>query len=458
MIKRLFFLVGFLLSLLAPVAYGQVRPPSKAPIPFFKRKAETPNIILIVADDLGYGDLGCYGQNQIKTPNLDRVAAEGMQFMQAYAGNTVCIPSRCALMTGLHSGHGQLRSNEQQPLAADTLTLARVAHAKGYTTCALGKWALGGPGTSGAPSKQGFDEWYGYPDQVSAHNYYPTELWRNDEASPRIVFGNINGKSDSYAPDLFVKAAVNFIKINEYDPFFLYLATTIPHANNELGTNGMQVPSLGSYRQESWPPAEKAKAAMISRLDDQVGRVFAELQKLHIDQDTVVIITSDNGPHSEGGVHSQFHHSSGRLRGQKRDLYEGGIRVPFIVRWPGHIKPGTTNGLPIALWDVLPTMAELLGLNPPKDIDGLSFAPVLFGHGPREQHDFLYWEFHEKGYQRAARMDHWKAVQLGPDQPLEIYDLQADPGETHNLAGEQPEIVAKFAEYLKRAANPFTGN
>ena len=455
---RTSFLVGCFLCILPFDVSAQVPSTNKAPIPFFKRKGETPNIILIVADDLGYGDLGCYGQNQIKTPNLDRVAAEGMQFMQAYAGNTVCIPSRCALMTGLHSGHGQLRSNEQLPLASDTVTLAKVAHTKGYITCALGKWALGSPGSSGTPTKQGFDEWYGYPDQVSAHNYYPAELWRNDETSPRIVLGNINGKTDNYAPDLFAKAAANFIKINEYDPFFLYLATTIPHANNELGTNGMQVPFLGSYRSESWPPAEKAKAAMISRLDDQVGLIFAELQKRHLDQDTIVIFTSDNGPHSEGGVHSQFHHSSARLRGQKRDLYEGGIRVPFIVRWPGHIKPGTTNGLPIALWDVLPTMAELLGLTPQKDIDGLSFAPVLFGHEPRERHDFLYWEFHEKGYQRAARMDHWKAVQLGPEQPLEIYDLQADPGETRNLAGEKPEIVAKFTEYLKSAAKPYAGN
>jgi arylsulfatase A-like enzyme len=430
---------------------------NRPPIRGFERKAKTPNIILIVADDLGYGDLGCYGQTRIRTPNLDRVAAEGMQFMQAYAGNTVCIPSRCALMTGLHSGHGQLRSNDEKPLASDTVTLARVAHAAGYATCAVGKWALGAPGTSGAPARQGFDEWYGYPDQVSAHNYYPAELWRNDEATARIILGNANGKTQSYAPDLFVKAAQNFIKINQYEPFFLYLATTIPHANNELGTNGMQVPSLGAYRREAWPAAEQAKAAMITRLDDHVGQVFTELERRNLDRDTLVIITSDNGPHSEGGVQSSFHRSAGRLRGQKRDLYEGGIRVPFIVRWPGHIKPGTTNGLPVALWDLLPTMAELVGVTPPANLDGISFAPSLFGKEPSRRHEFLYWEFHERGYQRAARMGSWKAVQLGPDQQLELYQLDIDPEESRNVAAKNPEIVEKFTEYFRTAADPFPG-
>jgi arylsulfatase A-like enzyme len=449
-LKPLQFLVGLMLSSLA-LAQNAPRPP----IPGFERKATTPNIILIVADDLGYGDLGCYGQTRIRTPNLDRVAAEGMQFMQTYAGNTVCIPSRCALMTGLHSGHGQLRSNEEKPLLADTVTLARVAQAAGYSTCALGKWALGAPGTSGAAARQGFDEWYGYPDQLSAHNYYPAELWRNDEATPRVILGNVNGKTQSYAPDLFVKAANNFIKIHQYDPFFLYLATTIPHANNELGTNGMQVPGLGAYRREAWPPAEQAKAAMITRFDDHVGQIFTELERRNLDRDTLVIITSDNGPHSEGGVQSDFHRSSGRLRGQKRDLYEGGIRVPFIVRWPGHIKPGSTNGLPLALWDILPTVAELIGISPPPTIDGLSFAPVLFGKEPLRQHEFLYWEFHERGYQRAARMGPWKCVQLGLQKPMELYHLESDPGESRNVAADHPEIVEKFTTYFRTAAHPY---
>lgn len=425
-------------------------------IPVYHRTAKTPNIVLILADDLGYGDIGCYGQSRIETPNLDRAAAEGMQFMQAYAGSTVCMPSRCALMTGLHSGHGQLRSNDGGALKPDTITLARVTHAAGYLNCALGKWALGNPGSGGDPIHQGFNEWFGYPDQVSAHNYYPTELWRNDEATPRLIPANALDRKQEYAPDLFVAAANRFIRLNEFEPFFVYLATTLPHANNELGTNGMEVPSLGRFRKEPWPAAEQAKAAMISRLDDQVGMVFSELEKHHIDQETLVIITSDNGPHSEGGVDSRFHHSSGRLRGQKRDLYEGGIRVPFIVRWPGHIHPGTTNGLPIAFWDVLPTVAELLGLEPPKDIDGLSFAPTLFGREPIRKHEFFYWECHERGYQKAARMGDWKAVQKGPDEPLELYNLVIDLGETANVADAHPDIVQKLADYLKSAANPYT--
>lgn len=449
-------LVPFRFPLLLLAILGvHVQSATPPPLRIYQRTAATPNIIIILADDLGYGDLGCYGQTQIRTPNMDRAAAEGIQFMQAYAGNTVCIPSRCTLLTGLHSGHGQLRSNEQRPLAENTLTLARVAHAKGYITAVLGKWALGSPESTGAPARQGFDEWFGYPDQVSAHNYYPVELWRNDETTPRLIPGNANGRKKDYAPDLFITAAKNFIKINEYEPFFLYLSTTIPHANNELGTNGMEVPSLGSYRQMPWPAAERAKAAMITRLDDQVGMIFSELQKRNLDTNTLVIITSDNGPHSEGGVQSQFHHSSGKLRGQKRDLYEGGIRVPFIVRWPGHIAPGKTNGLPIAFWDILPTVSELVGLSPPKDIDGISFAPILLGMAPRQEHEFLYWEFHERGYQRAARSGRWKAVQTALDNAIELYDLESDPGESNNVAGSHPEQITRFTEYFKTAAAPF---
>lgn len=417
------------------------------------RTAKTPNVVIILADDLGYGDLGCYGQSEIKTPNIDRLAAEGMLFTQAYAGNTVCAPSRCALMTGRHSGHGQVRSNTQAPLAAETPNLPRVFHAAGYVNAAIGKWALGWEGSSGQPNRQGFDEFLGFYDQRHAHTYYPAWLWRNERTW--IWMENANGKHKGYAPDLFMLASTNFIRINEYSPFFLYLASTIPHANNELGTNGMEVPSYSIYKDKPWPLPEKGKAAMITRLDAHVRRVMETLAKHNLDNDTIVIFTSDNGPHAESGVDPAFFHSSGPFRGIKRDLYEGGIRVPFIVRWPGHIRPNSTNALPVAFWDVLPTVAELVGVAAPKGIDGLSFAPSLLGGEPVQKHECFYWESHERGYQRAARCGDWKAVKPKADQPAEIYNLATDPGETHDVAAANPDIAAKMEKYMEEAADPF---
>lgn len=417
------------------------------------RRTTLPSVILIVADDLGYGDLGCYGQTKIKTPNLDRLAAEGMKFTQAYAGNTVCAPSRCSLMTGKHTGHSRTRSNAQVPLEPDDVTVAEVLRTAGYRTGAVGKWALGWEGTTGHPNQQGFEQYLGWLDQSHAHDYYPSFLWRNNERFE--LPGNVGGKRAEYSHEWLTKFATNFVRIYEDQPFFLYFTPTIPHANNERGTNGMEVPSLGNYAKESWPGPEKGKAAMITYLDTMVGTLLADLKRRKIDDDTLVIFTSDNGPHQEGGVKPAFFQSSGPLRGIKRDLTEGGIRVPFIARWPGQIRAGVTNSQPIAFWDVLPTLAEIGRAAKSRKLDGISFAPTLFGRKQTNQHEFFYWEFHERGYQKAARTGDWKGLKLGPEKPLELYHLANDPGETNNVAAANPDIVAKIEDYLAKAADEF---
>jgi len=413
------------------------------------RAPAKPNIIFILADDLGYGDLGCYGQKKIRTPNLDRLAADGMRFTQCYAGSTVCAPSRCCLMTGVHTGHARIRGNARLALEPGDLTVAETLKPAGYTTGAFGKWGLGNEGSTGIPNRHGFDEWFGYLDQVHAHNYYPEFLWRNERQWQ--MRGNLNGQKSDYSPDWFTRAATNFMRVNQRHPFFLYLAYTIPHANNELKDKGMEVPSDVPYSKEDWPQQEKNKAAMITRLDSDVGKLLEKLKQLKLDQDTVIFFSSDNGPHREGGVDPGFFQSSGPLRGLKRDLYEGGIRVPMIVRWLGRIKAATTNDQVWAFWDFLPTAAEIAGLKPPPGIDGISMLPTLLGTKQTNQHEFLYWEFHERGFQQAARMGDWKAVKSATDKPLELYDLKSDWGEKTNVADQHPEIVARMEGYLRTA-------
>ncbi len=408
-----------------------------------------PNIIFILADDLGYGDLGCYGQEKIRTPNLDRLAAEGMRFTQCYAGSTVCAPSRCCLLTGMHSGHGRIRGNARVPLEPGDLTVAEILKPAAYKTAVFGKWGLGNEGTTGIPNKHGFDEWFGYLDQVHAHNYYPEFLWRNERQWQ--LRGNVNGQKGFYSHDWFTRTATNFIRINQKRQFFLYLAYTIPHANNELKDKGMEVPSDAPYSKEAWPQQEKNKAAMITRLDSDVGKLLDLLKQLKVDQNTIVFFSSDNGPHQEGGVDPKFFRSSGPLRGIKRDLYEGGIRVPMIVRWPGRIKAGSTSDQVWTFWDFLPTAAEIAGTKPPQGIDGVSMLPTLLGTNQTHQHEFLYWEFHERGFQQAVRMGDWKAVKSAADKPLELYDLKMDLGEMTNVAAHHPEIVTRIEDYLKTA-------
>ncbi len=408
-----------------------------------------PNIIFILADDLGYGDLGCYGQKKIKTPNLDQLAAEGMRFTQCYAGSTVCAPSRACLMTGLHTGHARIRGNAAVPLRAEDVTVAEVLKPAGYTNGVIGKWGLGLENTTGTPGRQGFDEWLGYLSQTHAHDYYPTQLWRNADMLMREK--NFYDYQGEYSHDFFTQAATNFVRIYQRRPFFLYLAYTIPHANNELKDRGMQVPSDAPYSNEDWPQPEKNKAAMITRLDDDVGRLMAELKRRQLDTNTVVFFASDNGPHKEGGVNPDFFNSSGPLRGIKRDMYEGGIRVPMIVRWTGRIPAGAVNDQVWAFWDFLPTAAEIAGVKPPPGLDGISMLPALLGQKQTNQHDFLYWEFHERGSKQAVRMGDWKAVLLEPGQPLELYDLKADLGETNNVAADHPSVVARIEAFLKTA-------
>jgi arylsulfatase A-like enzyme len=425
--------------------------------------AERPNVVLILADDLGYGDLGCYGQKKIRTPNLDRLAKDGVRFTQAYAGSTVCAPSRCALMTGLHTGHCRTRGNGgapggNVPLAPADVCVAEVLQKAGYSTALVGKWGLGEEGSTGVPTKKGFDHFFGYLNQSHAHNYYPDFLWRGEQKvridNPQSKTENVAAKPNVYAPDLLLEDALKFVDDHKSKPFFLYFATIAPHANNEKTRatgEGNEVPTDAPYRSEDWPQAEKNKAASITRLDADVGKLLAKLDELGIAKNTVVIFSSDNGPHQEGGNKVAFFDSAGPLRGFKRSLTDGGIRVPAIVRWPGVVKPGTVSDHVWAFWDFLPTVCDLAGVETPKGLDGLSILPTLAGKGEQTRHEFLYWEFHEGGTKQAVRHGDWKAIRQAPGRPLELYDVVADPGEAKDVAAQNPAAVARIEAYLKTA-------
>jgi len=427
------------------------------------RAQAKPNIVYILADDLGYGDLGCYGQKDILTPNIDRLAAEGMRFTQHYAGSTVCAPSRCSLMTGLHTGHCHIRGNDRVNLRPEDVTVAEVLKGAGYATGLCGKWGLGVEGQEGVPNRQGFDYFYGYLDQQHAHNYFPTFLLRNEErvALPNIVpepaasgAGVATGKV-AYSHDLIAQEGLDFVRRSAQQPFFLYWALTLPHANNEAGEAGMEVPDHELYKDRDWPENKKNTAAMVSRLDRDVGRLLDLLKELAIDENTLVIFTSDNGPHQEGGNDPNWFDSNGPLRGIKRDLYEGGIRVPLIARWPGHVALGSTSDHVAAFWDFLPTAAAIAGVAPPEGLDGISYLPALTGGNDQGQHDYLYWEFTEQGGKQAIRQSDWKAVRLNvaanPQGPLELYNLSTDPAEERNVGAELPDVVAHLAVLMAGA-------
>jgi len=424
--------------------------------------ARKPNIIFILADDLGYGDLGCYGQQRIATPNIDALAAQGVRFTQCYSGSTVCAPSRCCLMTGRHTGHATIRGNANVPLRPEDATVAEILRAAGYRTGLVGKWGLGEPDTTGIPNRKGFDYFFGYLNQGHAHNYYPDYLWRNEERVP--IEGNrdaekplgVSEQCTAYSNDLFTREALEFVEREKDNPFFLYLAYTIPHANNERGAaekNGMEVPELGPYADKDWPAPQKGKAAMITRMDAGIGRLIARLKELALDSDTLVFFSSDNGTHKEGGADPAFFKSSGPLRGIKRDLYEGGIRVPMLARWPGKIAPGAVSDAPWAFWDLLPTAAAIAGVPAPEGLDGVNILPLLTGGTPDAERTF-YWEFHERGFARAARQGKWKAVWKDPAQPLELYDLETDLAEEHDLAADHPDIAARLRAYIQTARTP----
>jgi arylsulfatase A len=399
--------------------------------------AAKPSVIFILADDLGYGDLGCFGQTKIKTPHLDRMAAEGMRFTQAYAGTTVCAPSRCALMTGQHTGHCSIRGNKelkpegQEPMPADTFTVAHLMKRAGYTTGMIGKWGLGYPGSASAPEKMGFDYFFGYNCQMKAHEYYPEYLWRNTNQV------KLDGKT--YSHDLMADDALKFVRRNKDKAFFLYLPFTIPHGK-------FQVPTQEPYASENWLAQWKNIAAMITRMDKDIGRLLALLKELNLDENTLVFFASDNG----AGYQPKFFQSSGPLRGMKRDMYEGGLRSPSIARWPKKIKAGVVTEQVWAFWDLMPTLAELTGQKPPPGMDGVSILPTLVG-GKRVEHPPLYFEFHERGFEVAARMGDWKAVRLGTKAPIELYDMKVDAAEQHDVAVQHPKVVKRFEEYFKTA-------
>jgi arylsulfatase len=433
-----------------------------------------PNVVFILGDDLGYAEVGCYGQRKIRTLHIDALAAEGMRFTQAYSGNPVCAPSRCTLMTGLHTGHAQVRGNKQVggkagwelgatfsgqwPLKEGTLTVARMFQRAGYVTGAFGKWGLGRVGTSGDPQKQGFDHFFGYICQRQAHTFYPNHLWK--DGGVVWIEENENGQEEVYSHDLIADEALKFIKTNKDKPFFCYVPFTIPHV-------ALQVPedSLAEYRGK-WPdpPYDGSKgyvkhpnpracyAGMVTRMDRDVGRIMALLKELDLDDDTRVIFSSDNGPTYAGGADSEFFGSAGPLRGLKGSVWEGGIRVPYIARWPGRIEPNSQTDQVTAFWDFLPTCAELLDVPAPDGLDGVSILPTLLGRpAEQKQHDHLYWEL--RG-QQAVRMGPWKAVRLKPGQKIQLFNLDADIGETNEVSDQYPEIMARMRQIFREGRTP----
>lgn len=426
-----------------------------------------PNIIYILLDDAGYGDLSCYGQTKFLTPNIDRLASEGMKFTNHYSGSTVCAPTRSVIMSGLHTGHTPSRGNReikpvgQFPIPATTFTIAEALKKAGYATGAFGKWGLGNPGSEGDPIHQGFDRFFGYNCQRNAHTYYPT--WLFDDL--RKI--ELDGKT--YAHDLIMDKAVEWIDRQHENPFFCFLPVTIPHAamhvpekyaapfrekfpefENKVGRYGNNKPFAKN------PAAQFA--GMMTALDVGIGRVLKSLKKHQIDQNTIVLLSSDNGPHKEGGHMPNYFNSNGGLRGFKRDLYEGGIRCPLLVRWPGKVEAGSTSNHISAHWDLFPTFCELAGINPPEGLDGISFLPTLLGK-EQEKHEHLYWEFYEGGGKRAVRIGKWKAVQnqvnrKGKDAPIEIYDLESDRAETSDLAAHNSELIARIQKIFEQSHTP----
>ncbi|MEM8954812.1 MAG: arylsulfatase [Verrucomicrobiota bacterium] len=443
-------------------------------------KERLPNVIFILADDLGYGDLGIFGSKQIQTPNLDRLAKEGLILTDFYAGATVCAPSRGVLMTGKHTGRAWVRGNAnnqpKQTLQPNTLTVADVFRNAGYTTALFGKWGLGEEQSTGHPHRQGFDFFYGYLNQRHAHNYYPEFLYLGEERMPLknkdhpdwIAKRKADGADDDgagwaiekvdYAPDLIHAQAMNWLDevVTAKTPFFLFYPTTIPHANNEAGRgigDGQEIPDYGIYANKDWPTPDKGQAAMVTYLDTRVGEIVAFLESRGIAENTLIIFSSDNGHHKEGGNDPEFFDANGPLRGMKRDLYEGGIRVPTIAFWPGTVVPGSQSDHIAYFGDLLATACDITSTPLPEDTQSISFLPILKGDpDSQQQHDYLYWESYERGGKQAVRFGKWKAVR----QPMikgsiELYDLAADLGEGDDLAAQYPEIVSKAAAFMKEA-------
>jgi arylsulfatase A-like enzyme len=434
------------------------------------QQQKPPNIIFIIADDLGYGNLTAYNPNhKVPTPNIDRLAKEGTKFTRFYSGSTVCAPSRCALMTGKHMGHAYIRGNSREPIRLQDTTLAARLHNNGYTTGMFGKWGLGEEGTTGAPELQGFDAFYGYLNQTHAHHYYTNRLFEIQNGKTVRV----DLDSTQYSDELIIQKALGFIKDNKNKPFFLYLPLTIPHAElqapaafmkryqNADGSSklGPETPfvTANTKSYHSQPQPHAAFAAMISKLDDDVARVLALVKSLGLDDNTYIFFTSDNGPHKEGGADPEFFDSNGPLRGIKRDLYEGGIRVPLLVRAPGKVPANVTRNDIWAFWDVLPTLCNLTNTASPANIDGISFTNALSGKKQTQQHDYLYWQFNEQQYKEAVVQGDWKLVKLKPKgKPAvtELYNLANDIGEQHDLASQQPGKVKELSALAAKSKTP----
>lgn len=452
-----------------------------------------PNIVYILADDLGYNEVGCYGQSKIRTPNLDRLAAEGIRFTQHYSGSPVCASSRCVLMTGKHTGHAYIRGNKemggwgpdepegQWPLADEEVTVAELLKQRGYATCAIGKWGLGGPGSVGHPLFQGFDRFYGYLCQRVAHNYYPTHLWDNHDVD---VLGNryfdahqkisapLNSDdeyfdrfaAEVYAPDRMLEEAIKFIDANQERPFFLYFATPVPHVSIQVPQDSYDEyagkfddqPYLGQKSYLPFPEPRAGYAAMVTRMDRDIGKILDRLKSLGLADNTLVIFSSDNGPTFNGGTDSEFFESNKPLRGLKTMVFDGGIRVPMIARWPGHIPAGSESDLVSGFQDVLPTLVEVAGGEVPQQIDGISMLPTLTGHPENQpQHDVMYWELNNN---QALRVGDWKLVRLteGPHQPTQtmLFNLADDVGEQENLAESHPEQLARMLKLVREVRTP----
>jgi arylsulfatase A-like enzyme len=440
-----------------------------------------PNIIFILADDLGYRDLGFLGQQYIETPAIDRLAENGMFFTNFYSGATVCAPSRSAFMTGLHTGHTPIRGNTevqpegQRPMPDSVMTVSELMQKAGYVTGAFGKWGLGFPGSEGDPVNQGFDQFFGYNCQRYAHRYYPDYLWNNFEKVD--LPGNDWTTRGDFAPDVIQERTLEFIEKNQDKPFFLFMPIVMPHAElaapddeilakyktkfpNETayvakskGADYGPEMAIPAYQSQPYPHA--TFAAMVARIDRYVAEVVEKLDELGLSENTSIIFASDNGAHQEGGADPDFFDSNGVFRGHKRDLYEGGIRTPMIAYWPGKIKAGSESDQSFAFWDLLPTFAELAGIKPEKETDGISFLPTLLGNTQQKIHDYLYWEFHEQGGKQAIRQGNWKGIKLkvfGADEPiLELYDLSKDPSESTNLATQKPEKMQELAQLMDEA-------
>ncbi len=408
-----------------------------------------PNIVFLMLDDLGYADFGCYGGEKIQTPNVDRLAAESLRFTDCYAGGAVCAPSRSVLMTGRHTGHTSVRANAgTAPILPEDITVGEVLQQAGYTTGVFGKWGLGDAHTTGEPQRQGFDESFGYLHQIHAHSYYPEFLWKNGEKY--LLPGNAGDGQEQYSADIIFEESVEFVRRHRDRPFFLYGAYTLPHGRYE-------VPDNAPYTDKDWPEVEKNYAAMVTRADRQIGRMLEVLRELGLEEDTIVFVNSDNG-----GTQSrdEFFDCNGPLRGYKGDVYEGGIRVPMMVRWAGKTDAGRVSDVPWAFWDFMPTAAEIAGVSAPDQIDGVSVLPVIIGSS-QPVHEHLYWEHHRfsrtlgaldpDSMQQAARGGEWKAVIPSPGAPLELYNLEEDIGERNNIAADHPRVAAELADYMSSA-------